>query len=78
MSSKSSREQHPASRSLFTYETAPDRIRERHGIAVISTKMLKRRVEAGRIEHLKIGVRVFFTDEQLDALVESFTVRAIR
>ncbi|WP_308491290.1 hypothetical protein [Microbacterium terrisoli] len=61
----------------FTYSTAPARILERHGIT-ISTRQLQRWVELRRVDHLKIGHRVYFTDENLDALIDSLTVKAVR
>ncbi|GAA1742512.1 hypothetical protein [Microbacterium paludicola] len=61
---------------LWTYATAP-------GSPIlaplgISERQLRRMVENRKVDHLKIGHRVFFTDDHLHALVESFTVRAAR
>ncbi len=65
-----------ASGNLWTYETAP----ASPTLAPLSltTRQLKRWVEQRKVDHLKIGHRVFFTDEHLRSLVESLTVKAVR
>ncbi len=68
----------PEKLALSTYDTAPGRILERTGIDLITSRQLKRWVEAGKVDHLKVGHRVYFTDEHLDALVDSMTVKAVR
>lgn len=78
MTSKTSRHEHPAARKLYTYETAPERLNERLGGDIFNTKMLKHRVLTGKIDHLKIGHRVFLTEEHLDAFIASSTVKAVR
>lgn len=68
----------PAAQHLSTYETAPARNRELTGLDIFNTRQLRRWVEQGKVEHLKVGHRVFFTDAHLLALVESLTVKAVR
>lgn len=70
--------EHPAAQHTSTYDTAPDRIRELTGLDILNTRQLKRLAERGKVEHLKVGHRVLFTDAHLLALVESLTVKAVR
>lgn len=61
-----------------TYETGPARIRELRGLDIVNTRQLRRWTEQGKVDHLKIGHRVFFLDEHLLALVDSLIVKARR
>lgn len=60
-----------------TYETAPARLRELSGVP-ISSRQLKRWVEAGKVSHTKVGHRVYFTEAQLQELADSLVVKAVR
>lgn len=48
----------------------------REGAAYLgcSERQLRRWVQAGRVEHTRLGLRVLFTREQLDRFVTSRTV----
>lgn len=62
--------------TLWTYATAPNA--PVLAPLNLSTRQLQRWVEQRKVDHLKIGHRVFFTDEHLRALVGSLTVKAVR
>ena len=68
----------PATQHKSTYDTGPARIQELTGIDIVNTRQLRRWTEQGKVDHLKIGHRVFFLDEHLLSLVESLTVKAVR
>ena len=62
--------------SVYTYKSAPD-----HPLLApfgITERQLRRWVELRRLEHTKVGLRVFFTEAQIEALAASFTVPAAR
>lgn len=61
---------------LWTYDSAPNSPALKP--LRISSRQLRRWTEQRRVDHLKIAHRVYFTDEQLAALAESFVVRAVR
>lgn len=43
----------------------------------ISERALRRAVQAGKVEHCRIGLRVRFTKEMLDAFVAANTIEAV-
>lgn len=63
-------------RASYTYETAPD-APELAGMQV-SSRMLRRAVEQGRITYLKFGNRVIFTPAMLAEFVERSTHAAVK
>lgn len=60
----------------YTYETAPDSP-ELHGTGVTS-RMLRRSVEQGRISYRKPGLRVIFSSVDLQEFLDRSTVKAVR
>lgn len=70
--------EHPAAQHTSTYDTAPARARELTGLDVFNSRQLRRWASQGKVDHLKIGHRVVFTDAHLLALIESLTVKAVR
>ena len=66
----------PAEVELWSYATAPASpiLKPLN----LSERQLRRWVEQRKVDHLKIGHRVFFTDEHLRTLVDSLTVKAVR
>lgn len=66
----------PSAERLWTYDDAPESPALKP--LAVTSRQLKRWVVQRRVDHLKIAHRVYFTDEQLAALAESFVVRAVR
>ena len=68
--------QTPPEPTLWTYDSAPSSpALAPYGI---TTRQLRRWVEAGRVTHVKRGNRVIFLEEHLRELVASMTVHAVR
>lgn len=72
----STHERRATSGNLWSYSTAPTS--PILGPLCLSERQLRRWVEQRKVDHLKIGHRVFFTDEHLRSLVDSLTVKAVR
>lgn len=60
----------------WTYDTASDS--PILADLPINSRQLRRWTEQGKVDHLKIGHRVYFTEAHLLALVDSLTVKAVR
>lgn len=63
--------------AFYTYETGAARASVVAGVPITS-RQLKRWVEAGKVTMTKVGHRVYFTEAQIQELADSLVVRAVR